>query len=84
MLQKNTPDLTHVVDWGELVVDADETFEKGPIRIMDSLDKVLQGKTVRLVKVFWYHRGVEEVTRKGEGTIHTNYPFLFENEGMFF
>ena len=28
MLRKYTPDLTHVVDWGELVVDADRTLRK--------------------------------------------------------
>ena len=38
MLRKYTPDLTHVVDWGELVVDADGTFEEGPVRIVDSRD----------------------------------------------
>ena len=39
MLQKYTPDPTHVVDWGgELVVDAYGTFEEGPVRIMDSWD----------------------------------------------
>ena len=36
MLWKYTPDLTHIVDWGELVVDADGTFEEGPVCIMDS------------------------------------------------
>ena len=36
MLWKYTPDPTHVVDWGELVVDADGTFEEGPVYIMDS------------------------------------------------
>ena len=36
MLQKYTPDPTHVVDWGELVVDAYRTLEEGPVRIMDS------------------------------------------------
>ena len=36
MLQKYTPDPTHIVDWGELVVDADGTFEEGPVRNMDS------------------------------------------------
>ena len=41
MLRKYTPDLTHVVDWGELVIDADGTFEEGPVRIMDSQDQVL-------------------------------------------
>ena len=41
MLRKYTPDPTHVVDWGELVVDDDGTFEEGPIRVMDSRDQVL-------------------------------------------
>ena len=36
MLRKYTPDPTHIVDWGELVVDADRTFEEGPMCIMDS------------------------------------------------
>ena len=62
MLLKYTPDSTHVVDWGELVVDIDGTFEEGPMLIIDSQDQVLQLKTVRLVKVLWQHRGVEEAT----------------------
>ena len=53
MLRKYTPDPTHVVDWGELVVDANGTFEEGPVRILDSRDQVLRRKTVRLVKVLW-------------------------------
>ena len=39
MLRKSTPDPTHVVDRGELVVDADETFEEGLVRIMDNRDR---------------------------------------------
>ena len=41
MLRKYTPDPTHVVDWGELVVDVDGTFEEGPVGIMDSWEHVL-------------------------------------------
>ena len=62
MLRKYTLDPTHVVDWGELVVNADGTFEEGPVRILDSRDQVLRHKTVRLGKVLWQHRGVEEAT----------------------
>ena len=51
MLRKYTPDPTHVVDWGELIVDADETFEEGFVHIMDSRDQVLRRKTLRLLKV---------------------------------
>ena len=53
MLRKYTPNSTHVVDWGELVVDADGTFEEGQMCIMDSWDQGFRGKTVRLVKALW-------------------------------
>ena len=38
MLRRYTPDLAHVVDWGEIKVDTDETFEEGLVRFMDSRD----------------------------------------------
>ena len=41
MLRKYTPDLAPIMDWGEIVVDIDGTFEEGPVRIMDSRDQVL-------------------------------------------
>ena len=50
ILWKYTPNPTHVVDWGELVVDTDGTFEEGPMHIMNNRDQVLQSKIVRLVK----------------------------------
>ena len=62
MLQQYTPDSTHVVGLGELIVDANGTFEEGPMRIMDSGDQVLRHKTMRLLKVLWQHQGVEEAT----------------------
>ena len=83
MLWKYTPDPNHIVDWGQLVVNANGTFEEGPVRIMDSREQVLRSKTVRLVKVLWQHRGVEEATWEREDTVHANYPFLFEGEGAF-
>ena len=54
------------MDWDELVVDVDGTFEEGPVRIMDSWDQVLRGKSVRLVKVMWQQRGIEEATWERE------------------
>ena len=41
MLWKYNPDPAHVVDWGEIVVDTNGTFEEGPVRILDSQDQVL-------------------------------------------
>ena len=84
VLRNYTLDPTHVVDWGELIIDADETFEEGPVRIMDSRNQVLRRKTVRLVKVLWQHRGMEEATLECKDTMRTTYPFLFEDEGTLF
>ena len=69
MLWRYTPDPAHVVDWEEITVDTDETFEEEPVRIMDSRDQVLRRKTMRLVKVLWQQRGVEEATWEREDTM---------------
>ena len=55
MLRKYTPDPAHVVDWGQIEVDTDGTFEEGSVCILDSRDQVLRHKTVRLVLVLWGH-----------------------------
>ena len=81
MLQRYTPDLAHVVDWGQTEIDTDGTFEEGPVCIVDSRDRVLRRKTVRLVGVLWQHCGVEESTWEREDTMRATYPFVFRDEG---
>ena len=49
--------------------------------ILDSRDQVLRHKIMRLVKVLWQHRGMEEATWEREDTMQTTYPFLFKDEG---
>ena len=80
MLQKYTPDPTHMVDWGQIKVNIDRTFEEGPVCILDSRDQVLRCKTV----VLWRNCGVEESTWEREDTMRATYPFLFRNEGTWF
>ena len=41
MLRKYTLDPVHVVDWGEITVDTDGTFEEGLVCILDSRDQIL-------------------------------------------
>ena len=84
MLRKYTPDPAHVVDWGQIEVDTDDTFEEGPVCILDSHDQVLRCKTVRLVRVLWRHYGVEESTWEREDTMRATYLFFFRNEGTWF
>ena len=38
MLWRYTPDPAHVMDWGEIKVDTNETFKEGPVCILDSRD----------------------------------------------
>ena len=84
MLRKYTPDPAHVVDWEQIEVDTDGTFEEGPVCILDSRDQVLQRKTVRLVRVLWGHYGVEESKWEREDTMRATYPFLFRDEDTWF
>ena len=81
MLRKYTPDPAYVVDWGEIEVDTDETFEEGPMCILDSRDQVLRCKTVRLVRVLWRNYRVEESMWEREDMMRATYPFLFWDEG---
>ena len=72
------------MDWGEIEVDTDGTFEEGPVPIIDSQDQVLRCKTMRLVRVIWQHHGVEESTWEREDTMRATCPFLFRDEGTWF
>ena len=84
MLRKYIPDPAHVVDWGHIEIDTEGTFEGGPVCIVDSRDRVLRRKTVRLVRVLWRHYGVEEYTWEREDMMRATYPFLFRDEGTWF
>ena len=84
MLLEYTPDPAHVVDWGEIEIDTEGTFKEGPVCIVDSRDRVLRRKTVRLVRVLWQHYGVEKSTWEREDTMRATYPFLFRDEGTWF
>ena len=81
MLWKYTPNPAHVVDWGQIEVDTDGTFEEGPVCIFYSRNQVLRRKTMRLVRVLWRHYEVEESTWERENTMRATYPFLFRDEG---
>ena len=84
MLRKYTLNPTHEVDWGQIEIDTDGTFEEGLMCFLDNRDPVLRRKTVRLVRVLWRHYRVEESTWEREDTMRATYPFLFKDEGTWF
>ena len=53
------------MDWGELVIDADGTFEEGPVLIMDSREQVLRRQNYEASK------GVVEAPRSRGGNMGT-------------
>ncbi|GFY97535.1 hypothetical protein Acr_12g0000760 [Actinidia rufa] len=57
--------------------------EERPIRVLDTRDQVLRGKTIPLVKVLWLHHGVEEATWERESEVRVKYPDLFDQSGTF-
>jgi hypothetical protein len=77
MLKKYEPDPSHVLEWSELELEADASYGEKPIRVMDTKDKVLRGKTIRLVRVLWNNFGSEESTWEREDEMREKYPDLF-------
>ena len=79
MVRKYNPDPSHVIEWAGLELSPDASYEEGPVRIIDSRDQVLRGKTIPLVRVQWQHHGVEESTWERADQMRAKYPSLFEN-----
>ncbi|RVW58192.1 Retrovirus-related Pol polyprotein from transposon 297 [Vitis vinifera] len=74
MLRKYEPDTTHVLDWQDLNLQEDVTYEEGPRQILDKKEKVLRTKIIPLVKVSWDHHGVEGDTWELESNMRNKYP----------
>ena len=79
MLRKYEPDASHVLDWTELEVDKDMSYEERPIQILDTRKQLLRGKTIPLVKVLWLQHGGEEVIWEHEAEVREKYLDLFSN-----
>ena len=76
MLRKYHPDPGHVIQWQEVEVVEDATYEERPIQILDRKEQVLQIKTFLLVRVLWQHRGIAEAIWVLESAFWERYPEL--------
>ena len=77
MLRKYEPDLSHVIDHSDLVLDEDTSFEVKPVRVVDRSEKVLRGKSIPLVRILWSQHGIQEETWELETEMRFKYPELF-------
>ena len=58
MLRKYEPDPSYVIDHSDLILDVDASIEVKPVRVVDSSDKVQQGKNIPLVRILWSQHGI--------------------------
>ena len=76
-MRKYEPDPSLVLEWSELDLEANVSFEEKPLEILNKRDQVLWGKMISLMKVLWSHRCVEEATWEREAEMRSKYPDLF-------
>ncbi|GFY87591.1 hypothetical protein Acr_05g0012300 [Actinidia rufa] len=77
MLKKYKLDPSHILEWSELELKADASHWEKPIRIIDTREKMLRDKTIRLVRVLWNNFGSEESTWEREDEMSEKHPELF-------
>ena len=53
VLRKYVSDVTHVLSYEDLELEADLFYEEQAVQILDRRDKVLRNKTIPLVKGLW-------------------------------
>ena len=77
MLQKYVSDLTQVLSYEGLELDQDISYEEKLIQVLDEKYKVLQNKTILLVKVLWRNNKYHEDAWELESDMREKYPELF-------
>ncbi|XP_019183623.1 PREDICTED: uncharacterized protein LOC109178423 [Ipomoea nil] len=68
-LKRYVHDPTHVLPSEEIPLDEDLTYEEWLLRILDFKTRDTRRKSVKMVKVWWTHHGVEEATWELESTM---------------
>ncbi|KAL4014217.1 hypothetical protein IC575_026414 [Cucumis melo] len=77
MLRKYISDPSHVLQVQPIELKEDLSYREEAVQILNRKEQVLRNKTIRLVKVFWRHHGIEEATWELKYQIRRSYPTLF-------
>ena len=81
-LRKYVPDEKHVLDYSELTLRLDLTFEVQPVVIIDRREKVSKNKVISLVRVAWDSHSPGYSTWELEEEIRRKYPYLFPDSWL--
>ncbi|XP_052734192.1 uncharacterized protein LOC128196721 [Vigna angularis] len=76
-LRKYVSDSSHILEAENVQVREDLSVEVQPVRIEESQNKQLRGRTVKLVKVIWNGR-IGDSTWELEDEMRETYPHLFQ------
>ena len=70
-------DDSHVVDFSELELRLDLSYEEQPVLILGRSTKQLKGRTIPLVLVSWNGNLTGKATWEREDIVRESYPHLF-------
>ena len=77
MLRKCAHNPDHEIDFNDIEVNNNITFNEGPVRILDRGVKKLRNKEIPLVKVQSKHHDEGEASWELESEMCEKFPFLF-------
>ena len=76
-LRKYVPYEKHILDYSELTLRLDLSYEVQPVAILDNREKVLKNKMISLVRVSWDPNSPGDSTWELEEEVREKYPYLF-------
>ena len=77
MLRKCAHNSEHEIDFNDIEVNDNVTFNEGPVRVLDHGVKKLRNKEIPLVKVQWKQHDKGEASWELESEMRQKFPFLF-------
>jgi hypothetical protein len=77
MLRKFLRDPDHYIEMEPIALQQDLTLECRPVRILESLERVMRKRSNKYVKVLWTNQSEREATWELEELILQKYPELF-------
>ena len=79
MLRKCTHNPKHEIDFIDIEINDNVSYNKQPVRILDQGVKKLRNKEIPLVKIQWKHHDEGEASWELESEMRQKFPELFSS-----
>ena len=66
------------VEFGDIKLESDLAYEKKPVQIIDSKDRVTRNHVIKFLKVMWNNHSEQDATWEREDYSHEVYPTFYE------